>query len=183
MSDINKKIPERKQLRLKGYEYSKPGGYFITICTEDRILNLKNRGIRGVVEGAWLKIPEHFDNVELDNYVIMPNHFHGIIRIVGVRFIEPETKKGVINHAPTLGEIIRWFKGRAKFEIGERYDKDFKWQRNYYDHIIRNENELAKVREYVINNPYRWNEDAENPENWKFAGKIDIAEYYRNIWE
>ena len=195
----------RKQLRLNVYDYSKTGAYFTTICTKDRRLHFKNTEIRRIVEETWLKIPEHFDNLELDNYVIMPNHIHGILKIVGVRFIEPE-KKGVINHAPTeldncrgevpsprgsgnltptLGQIVGYFKYLSTKQInkyrgtpGQKF-----WQRNYYEHVIRNERELMKIREYITNNPYQWNEDTENPENWKFGKRIDIDDYYRNIWE
>jgi len=78
----------RKQLRLKEYDYSMAGGYFNTICTKDKELYFENEKIRGIVEECWLNIPEHFDSIELDSYVIMPNHLHGILfleTVVGKR--------------------------------------------------------------------------------------------------
>lgn len=173
MNDKDIKLLNHKQPQLEEYDYSKVGAYFITVCTKDRKLDFEDAKIKRVVESFWLKIPEQFSNVELGNYVIMPNHLHGILINV-VQFIEsPFIYSGVINHAPTLGEIIRWFKGRVKFEIERRCSRNFQWQQNYYGHSIRDVNELLKIRKYIMNTFHRWNEDAENPENREADTKID----------
>ena len=91
----------------------------------------------------------------------MPNHIHGIIAIVGVQFIAPELK-GVINHAPTIGKIVRVFKAISAYEIHKNEILEFGWQRNYYERIIRNENELNQIRQYILDNPAEWDEDPEN---------------------
>jgi len=181
MNRNNKKFT-RKQLRLKEYNYSEAGAYFITLCTKDRALYFENKKVRKVVEQSWINIPGHFKEVKLDSYVIMPNRLHGIL------FLETAVVK---RHAFSLQKgrryqripvIIGGFKSAASKSLHKLGFKDFKWQTSYYDHIIRNKKELMKIREYIINNPYKWNEDAENPKNRKSDRKIDIDEYYRNIW-
>ena len=91
----------------------------------------------------------------------MPNHLHGII-FVGARFIAP-LSSGAMNGAPTLGEIVRTFKAVASRSV-RKNGVNFSWQRNYYEHIIRNEYELARAREYIVNNPAQWALDRENPD-------------------
>jgi len=103
----------------------------------------------------------------------MPNHLHGIIIIVGAQFIAPDkenhavdpqpTKEDPINRSPILGKIIRTFKALASRRIRLSGSKEFGWQRNYYEHVIRNEDSLNKIREYIITNPLRWDLDRENP--------------------
>jgi REP element-mobilizing transposase RayT len=162
VNDNDIKKYDRKQPRLKGYNYSEAGAYFITLCTKDKELYFENEKIREIVEECWLNIPEHFDSIGLDSYVIMPNHLHGIL------FLETAVVK---RHAFSLQKgrryqripvIIGGFKSAASKSLHRLGFKDFKWQTSYYDHIIRNEKELMKIREYIINNPYKWNEDAEN---------------------
>jgi len=141
-----------------------------------------------MVSKRWLDIPNHFPSVDLDAFVIMPNHLHGILMFnVGARFIVPEEtpvrKRSACDEsgfdesnpyipqnpmlAPrtTLGKIIRSFKARATRQI--RRDgkvSDFSWQRNYYEHIIRNEAKLNRIREYILCNPVHWEYDRENSE-------------------
>jgi len=176
----------RKKIRLKNYDYSDSGWYFVTICTKDNeyllgnIINskmvLNEHG--DITKQSWNEIPKYFKNVELDIFQIMPNHIHGIIVIkqnnVGVSFMKPETimnisksnrHMGLMNQTPTLGLIIRHFKSKCTYKIHKYYLLNNKiFQRNYYEHIIRNENELNKIRQYIKDNPMDWDEDVKGGE-------------------
>ncbi len=176
-------IRHRRSIRLRGYDYSQSGAYFVTICTKDREcmfgdivdgeMRLNDTG--QIVHDVWNKIPEHFTHADIDEFVVMPNHFHGIIVIVGAQFIAPfdynainqNRKQGVINRAPTVGEIVRAFKARCVHAINHFCNTPGHpvWQRNYYEHIIRSENEIDRIRQYIINNPAKWAEDENNPAN------------------
>ena len=183
----------RRSIRLRGYDYSQAGAYFVTICTQDRAclfgdlvdgeMRLNDAG--RMVEQWWCEINRKFPWVETDEHIIMPNHFHGIIVInaptpVGadlrVRPCEPNHSgahnaySGAHTGAP-LPAIIQWFKTMTTNE----YIRGVKtsgwppfagklWQRNYYEHIIRNDESLHRIREYIINNPLQWALDRENPD-------------------
>ena len=126
-----------------------------------------------IVQRCWLNLPRHFLCLELDAFVIMPNHLHGII-VVGAQFIAPDCPnnqtdissthlpQGAINHAPTLGNIVRNFKALSTRTIRRDHDAGFAWQRNYYEHVIRNEEGLKEIREYIVNNPANWDRDEDN---------------------
>jgi REP element-mobilizing transposase RayT len=162
-------LPRRKSLRLRQYDYSQAGAYFVTICTHDR------RHLLGRIEGGkiqvnacgqiirtvWENLAIKFKDIGLDAFVVMPNHIHGII-IVGAQFIAPTV--GVMNHAPTLGDIVRSFKAISTRLIRKNHNKGFNWQRNYYEHVIRDETSLNRIREYILTNPLRWDLDRENPQ-------------------
>lgn len=203
--NYNPEIHHRRSIRLKDYDYSTTGAYFVTICSwnreclfgdiADEKVRLNESG--DAVMKYWNVIPGYFPHVETDEFIIMPNHIHGIIVFghnVGAQFIAPYKKtatenqgvigkglinqaptenngmnQGVINHAPTVGEIVRAFKAQCTREINQmRNSPGFPvWQRNYYEHIIRNEDEMNSIREYLINNPARWAEDENNPANIK----------------
>lgn len=178
----------RQSIRLKEYDYSQSGAYFVTICSKDRaclfgeivdgemLLNETGQMVRNM----WNDLDDRYPDIETDEFVVMPNHLHGIIVIVGAQFIAPvETvtpsdcnainhkKQGVINHAPTVGNIVRAFKARCTHAINKIRDTPGipVWQRNYYDHIIRGEQEMNRIRGYIIENPAKWIEDKDNPEN------------------
>ncbi|MGE5302527.1 MAG: transposase [Alphaproteobacteria bacterium] len=114
----------------------------------------------------------------------MPNHTHGILSFVGAQFIAPDvppnfqvgTQEGAINRAPTLGEIVRTYKAVSARTIRQTENSAFAWQRNYYEHIIRNEESLNRIRQYIQNDPARWEFDRENPEatNAEPKGAWDI---------
>jgi len=189
-------MKKRKQIRLGGYDYSLSGYYFATICTQDRecilgnIVNgkMKINNIGKMVDKFWLKLPKRFDNIELNEYQIMPNHLHGIIRIVGAPLvgarpnragIKPASRAGIkpasragIKPAPTaLGDIIGAFKSLTTYEYirnvkNNRWPSFNKrvWQRNYYERIIRNEKSLNKIRQYITLNPTMWDRDRNNLE-------------------
>jgi REP element-mobilizing transposase RayT len=170
----------RHSIRLKGYDYSRPGAYFITICTYRREMFLDFEPIRQIVPFWWDKLSEKFEGIDTDEFVIMPNHVRGIIFIVGVDpcvypnlvgadpCVYPK-QKGEHTGSP-LHRIVQWFKTmptnnyiRGAKEEGRKPFHDKFWQRNYYEHIIRNEEELNRIREYIPINPLKWQFDRENP--------------------
>ena len=162
-----------ESIRLPGHDYSSPGAYFITICTHNRqylfgeIVNnemiLNEYG--EIANKYWYEIPKHYTNTQLDEYVIMPNHIHGIIFIVGAIHELPlqqnEFSQLIQRRKMLLPKIIGRFKMNAAKQINQiRQTPGIPvWQRNYYEHIIRNDNELNKIREYIINNPLTWQTD------------------------
>lgn len=178
----NPEIHHRRSIRLREYDYSSIGAYFFTICTWQREcrfgdvvagkIRLNESG--RVVDSVLLALPEHHPNVQIDPYVIMPNHFHGIL-MVGARFIAPMSEgnvttgnhrgmRGAINRALTIGEIIRAFKARCTHGINQICNTHGPvWQRNYYERVIRDEAELARAREYIDLNPSKWEEDENHP--------------------
>jgi len=189
MKMINR-FHSRKTIRLKGYDYSQPGFYYVTICTQNRecvfgdVVNGKMvlNDIGNMIEKWWNKIPNKF-NAVLDEKQIMPNHLHGVIHIVGVDpRVDPtnygrthgsdygRTHGSAHTNGTTIGTIIQWFKTMSTNEyIKNVRDKKWKpfnkrlWQRNYYEHIIRTENDLNKIREYIKMNPKIWDRDRNNP--------------------
>ena len=167
----------RRSIRLKEHDYSQPGAYFVTICTRDRAclfgeivdgeMRLNEAG--EIARGCWEEIPRHFPLVELDAFVVMPNHVHGIIVIQGrgERFFAPTSTAPTttIAQSPsrTIGSIVRGFKIGVTKWFRANTDLHSIWQRGYYEHVIRNEAELTAIREYILGNPARWDEDENNP--------------------
>jgi REP-associated tyrosine transposase len=154
---------------LKGYDYSQSGVYFITICALNRELYfLTYPELKGIVRQQWEKLPERFTNLFLDEFTIMPNHIHGIL-VVGATLAVAQNPGADARPAPTIGEIVGTFKSLCMNDwltyIKEKtIDAVAKfWQRNYYEHVICNEDELNKIREYNRNNPLKWDLDKENP--------------------
>ena len=167
----------RRSIRLKGFDYSLPVAYFITICTHEREENLAK--IAGhevhltkageIVRAAWLNLPQRFPTVILHDFVLMPNHLHAILTFAhSVR----GDKEGAASSAPTmsptarpsLGGVIRAFKSVSAISINRmrgRTDRPV-WQRNYYEHIIRTSREFDETRKYIHENPMRWDTDPEN---------------------
>ena len=186
-------IHHRRSIRLKGYDYSQAGAYFVTICAKDReclfgdVVDGEMRVNDGgrMIKKWWRESSRKFQNIELDEFVIMPNHLHGIIVIVGVALcgrpgIDAQSPKtgntpqtGQPHRvAPTLGDIIDWFKTMTTNEYIRNVRQDnwppFNgrlWQRNYYEHVIRNGEGLTSIRQYIVDNPAKWAEDEDNPVN------------------
>ncbi len=197
-------LPQRKTLRLSGYDYSQVGYYFVTICTQEResylgdvieenmLLNDAGR----MVGRIWGELPERFGFVEMDEFVIMPNHLHGIVVIdpgdhknfpCGDRSLTGEHKVRPYNNQLkcrrgepcvrplsgtkecSLGRVIQGFKSITthEYSIGvnnhqwSEFNKRL-WQRNYYERVIRTERELEEIREYIVENPVKWDADENN---------------------
>lgn len=157
-------LPKRKQIRLKDYDYSQNGYYFITICTKDRqqILSDVRRGgvllrpMGEIVENEMKQLTQRF-KIEIEPYVIMPDHIHMIIKINhGTQHIIQRAEQ---SPAPTtVGDIICALKSLTT-KIANKNDNCFGrkiWQRNYYEHIIRDENDYVAKAEYIFNNPLKW---------------------------
>ena len=175
----------RRSIRLQNYDYTQPGGYFVTIVTYQRDClfgKIANEEMRlndygKIADECWRAIPEHFPNVELDAYVIMPNHVHGVIFIradenrmatnsspsVGARHASPLPPHGV--KPKSIGAIVGSFKSSVSKRIGREHNATGIWQRNYYEHVIRNHEDWDRIHRYIESNPSRWAEDTENPTN------------------
>jgi len=162
---FNPEIHHRRSNRLRNYDYTRAGVYFVTLCTWRRecllgeivegTMVLNEPG--SVAASAWTDLSNHYRHIELDAFVIMPNHVHGLIA-----FCDEPTEK---RHG--LSEIIRGFKTFSSRSINAiRHNHGCPvWQRNYHDRIIRNEHELTHARSYIVNNPLKWEHDKENPIN------------------
>lgn len=208
MHRYNPQKHHRRSIRLQGYDYSQEGLYFITLCCQDRAhlfgeivdgeMILNDAGLQA--QKCWQDIPNHLANAVLHEYIIMPNHIHGIIEFVGANQYSPnnnspnngspnqtfsdngndvenndkaknlELVNGTKNFSPlpnatwrspskTIGSVIRGFKiGVTKWMRNNTTVVNV-WQRNYYDHIIRNEQDYERISEYIKNNPILWKED------------------------
>ena len=177
----------RRSLRLRAYDYAQVGAYFVTVCAYDRrclfgdIVDgaMRLNDVGWVVETCWEAIPDHFPHAGLDAYIVMPNHIHGIVLItaaaktVGAKNLSPLPGASRSQKSPppssfqtptrTLGSIVRGFKTGVTKRVRKNMDVHHVWQRNYYDHVIRNEADLQRIRQYIADNPARWAEDRENP--------------------
>jgi REP element-mobilizing transposase RayT len=211
MNKYDPNIHQRRSIRLKGYDYSQAGAYFITICTHNRICrfgeivgagftparftpahdgNVQPQNNVGQPKGftptmqlneygqiaynEWAKLPERFSNFELDVFQIMPNHIHGIIVLneisVGAGFTPARNVTGQPNTgqpqgiAPTIGDIVGAYKSLVANECLTIFKNNNEtmgklWQRNYHEHIIRDEQSYQTISEYIINNPTKWQDD------------------------
>jgi putative transposase len=166
-------IKPRKSNRLKVYDYSLPGYYFVTICTNDKgyvlgkVIDEKmNLNVYGdIVEKYWNELSKRYNYCELDYYQIMPDHFHGILIINSVG-----TSRDLSLHHKTksLSSLIGVFKTTSSKQIHIAGLEEFKWQRSFYDRIIRNEKELHYIRKYIRENPLRWDLEKNLTENLEF---------------
>jgi putative transposase len=185
------RIHHRRSIRLKEYDYTQPGAYFITICTEARQCLFGNV-VKGEIQlnclgqialNYWLEIPEHFPQIELDSFVIMPNHLHGILVItdkpVGIQqCCVPRRErfgKPVRGSIPT---VIRSYKGAVSKGINVVWKTKGQsiWQSNFYEHIGRDEKSVDNIRQYIRENPLVWAEDPENPQHYP-----DVQEFIFDI--
>jgi putative transposase len=177
----------RQSIRLRGWDYTTPGAYFITICTHRRESLLADTRLKAIVENAWLAVPGHPQarHVLLDEWVVMPNHLHGILILtddgkgevgtVGAWLFDGaafcKATRAPICLAPTgrlkpgsIGAIVGNFKSLTARRINalRRISGGPVWQRGYYDRIVRDERELNAIRAYIHDNPRRWAEDRDN---------------------
>lgn len=184
----NPEIHKRRSIRLKGYDYSQAGLYFITICVQDREClfgNIENgemilNDAGKMIETEWLNLNNRFSNIELHEFIVMPNHFHEILEIVGATLVVAQNDVNTQNKnndnekgqpqgiAPTktVGDMMDAFKSISTVEyirgvknLGWKPFDGRIWQRNYYEHIIRNEQSYQTISNYIINNPAKWQED------------------------
>ena len=168
----------RRSIRLKNYDYAQPGAYFVTLCVENKAfllgevadgqVQLTDAGT--VVESWWNQVPGRFRPVELDAYVLMPNHLHGVL-MLSASDVDQGRRGGLPLRTTALPGIVHWFKSgtTADYRIGVEHfgwrplPKRL-WQRNYYEHVVRDERDLNRIREYIAANPFNWHDDPENPE-------------------
>lgn len=193
----NPNIHNRKSIRLKGYDYSQSGLYFVTICVQNRlclfgeIVNVETmlNDAGRMANQCWLDIPEHFPNVVLHEHIVMPNHVHGIIELVGANNYSPDNyspdnyssilkipeidspesfidlgnrAKNVSplrSPSKNIGSIVRGYKIGVTKWFRSNGNMENIWQRNYWEHIIRDEKSYQRIAEYIINNPKNWNTD------------------------
>ncbi len=170
---MGSKLPKRRSIRLPDYDYSQNNAYFVTICTKDRLPTIDSGIIRGIIQKAWENLPNHYPTVILDEFMIMPNHIHGIIiisnqNIYGLRRGEVTSP---LRKKITLGQIVAYFKYQSTKSINQirRSISVPFWQRNYYEHVMRNDDDLYRTRKYIRENPLKWNLDEENPDNFPGA--------------
>lgn len=169
MSECNR---HRRSIRLRGYDYRQMGAYYVTLCTYqkycwfgeivDGVMSPNTMG--SIVEAIWNNLPSHFPFLELDAFVLMPNHLHGILVIADDRPLSPSSNSLNGTVSGSLGAIVQNLKSvstrRTNRVTGNRGTI---WQRNYYEHIIRTDRAYENIRRYIIENPQRWHEDPENP--------------------
>ncbi len=185
----NPDFHHRHSIRLKGYDYSQSGIYFVTLCLQDRecLLGKIENGemvlsdVGRIAYNEWFKTPELRKNIELGEFVVMPNHIHGIIIITDNH--RDDTRRGELNSpnklldkssmgefnsplrvspSQTIGSIVRGYKSSVTKKINSLYGQISYvtiWQRNYYEHIIRNEQSYETIANYILNNPAKWTED------------------------
>ena len=170
-------IHHRRSIRLKGYGYSQAGAYFVTICAQNReclfgeILDgeMALNDAERMVEKWYRELENKFADIVCDQCAIMPNHIHFVIQTgVGADLrVCPDTGEHI---GSPLHTVIQWFKTMTTNEyirgVKQNGWSTFPgklWQRNYYEHIVRDENELNRIREYIVNNPMQWEMDWENP--------------------
>jgi len=170
----------RRSIRLPGYDYMQNGAYFITVCTknreclfgeiEDGEMHLNDTG--NIAFQCWQEIPAHFPHVVPDRFVIMPNHIHGILfitdsivggNVVGAKNFSPLPGQRPAGTSQTIGSIVRGFKIGVTKWMRRNTSVQTVWQRNYYEHIVRNDDALNRIRRYIDDNPSKWEWDRENP--------------------
>ncbi len=159
----------RKPIRLSGFNYANSGGYFITLVTHERInlfgeiINgeMVTNGIGRIVCDEWVRSAKIRPDIELDYWCVMPNHFHAII--IMKESFSPSPGSALHRSPHSLGSIVAGFKASVTKRVkGINGSQGLPvWQRNYYDHVIRDEEDLNRIREYIINNPSKWELDKE----------------------
>ena len=161
--DNKKELPQRKRLRLKNFDYSTPGAYFITICTHNRkctlsrVVEIELTNYGKITDETIRNIPERY-KATVDRYVIMPNHIHLIIIITDdeeLRAIRESPLRG----RSVISKVIGYVKMNASKEIHGKYDDAVIWQRGFHDHIIRDRRDYEKIAKYIYENPIRWQYD------------------------
>ena len=165
-------IHHRRSIRLKNHSYTEIGAYFITICTyqKQRLFgNIKNgkmqlNSLGAIATHCWQEIPNHFSHIQLDVFVIMPNHLHGILWISDDSKLEAKINKLRNVTAGSIPNIVRCYKAAVTKHINQICQQkrtSLVWQRNFYEEIISDEKALNNIRSYILNNPLNWCDDQE----------------------
>jgi len=162
-----KKLNKRKKNRLQNYDYSASGYYYITICTKNFIEyfgeisneKMKLNELGNIADSKCRRIPDHYANIEIEIYKVMPNHIHMII-IMNEAGKDSEKKK-----VGLISTVIKSLKGIITKEIKKTFDTTFEWQRSFYDHIIRNEKSLNRISSYIKHNELKWLYESKIPRN------------------
>ena len=165
--------PRRRSIRLPRYDYSWAGAYFVTVCTNKRKLlfgevighEVKLNEIGKITAEEWLKSAQVRTEIELDAWVVMPNHMHGIVMIKDDRGRNDRAAASRKIRPKSLSALVAGFKAATTTRINIMRGTPGMpvWHRNYYEHVIRNESVLDQIREYIVNNPIKWSEDPQNP--------------------
>ncbi|MDT8381936.1 MAG: transposase [Brevefilum sp.] len=162
----------RKNVRLKDYDYASPGYYFVSIVSYERKnifgeiidgeMNLNQAG--KTVEQTWQDIPKHFPNTSCEIFVVMPNHIHGIINIIDDEIVRAQSIRGNGVKPKSIGSIIGSFKSAVTKQLHQTktINQERIWQRNYYEHIIRDEDDYQQITDYIAANPINWGHDLKN---------------------
>ena len=185
---------QRRSIRLREYDYSNPGMYFVTVCTYHRRClfgkiirdTMRLSAMGNMVAEQWCALPRRFEHIALDEFIVMPNHIHGIIKIIDTEntplAIEqtsqtrrgdpcgrPKSRQSAKNRVP-LGNVVGAFKSLCVYRLKQRAKQNASdcmtgklWQRNYWEHVIRGNEDLMRVREYIQYNPMQWKWDSLNP--------------------
>jgi len=176
--------PRRKSNRFAGYDYREPGGYFVTLCSKDMLClfgEIKDgimlpSSIGEIVHSEWFRISALRETVVVhqDEFILMPNHIHAIVWIMEMHDDEANIKNEVAGlKSNSLGSIIGQYKSKTSGQVNcrRKTPESTIWQRNYYDHIIRNDNELAAIQKYIRDNPAKWEEER-NQGNFSYVPNI-----------
>lgn len=179
----NMPLPERRSIRLRGYDYTSAGLYYVTLCVTGRecIFGTVRKGsvalspLGRMVELRWQKLPSFFPNLALDEFVMMPNHLHGILYLapdeIEVKSPPQPPVRDIFSsgrpcgtRSGSLGAVIQNLKSSTARALNSQLGGNRPWQRNYHEHIIRDADELDRIRTYIRQNPARWNDDEDDPE-------------------
>lgn len=159
--------------RIPEYDYSNPNWYYVTINTKNHICYFGDvidgkmilNELGKIADSCWNEIPIHFQKAEIDYFVIMPNHLHGIIIINDYNLVETGHALSLQSRKHSLSSIVGSFKSAVSRIIHKNGYEDFQWQPRFYDRIIRDEKELYQIRKYIDQNPLKWDIEKNNPEN------------------
>jgi putative transposase len=182
------RLPVRKNTRLPGFNYAEPGWYFITICTfakqslfgDVRYGTMRLNDLGATVSSSWLRIPQLRPYIRISEFVVMPNHFHALICILGETDIQVWSERRIrITQSTTIRPFsLSSVVGGFKSEVSRRSGHRSIWQRNYHDRVIRNSDELRAAANYIRENPIKWGCDSLNPG----AIKVDVRKAFA-VWD
>ena len=172
----NPDIHHRRSIRLRNYDYSRAGAYFVTVCTRNREClfgeiedgMMRPNAAGRIVADEWMKTAQIHDEIESDEWAVMPNHFHGIVIFadnIGEIHEFPLRMTRTQRRNMTLPKLVGRFKMLSSKHINLLRNTPGTplWQRNYWEHVIRDEDDLRRIREYIRSNPARWEEDTLHP--------------------